>query len=295
MDLLKVALLQMVSGRTQDENMEKGIKFCRQAKSMGADLALFPEMWNTGYTMYEDIDTMMRHSVNRDSLFMRAYKELAAELNMAIGITYLEEYSPSPRNTITVIDRFGNYVLTYAKVHTCDFDIERKLTAGEDFYTAELNTEKGLVKIGAMICYDREFPESARILMLKGAEVILVPNACPMEINRLSQLRTRGYENMLGLATANYAYGQPDCNGHSSAFDGMAYGEIRPGTIESRDTLIIEAGEAEGIYIASFPIDKMRCYRLNEIHGNAYRHPSKYKLLISENIEAPFIRDDYRR
>ena len=50
-----------------------------------------------------------------------------------------------------------------------------------------------------MICFDREFPESARILMLKGAEIILVPNACPMEINRISQLRARAFENMLGL------------------------------------------------------------------------------------------------
>ena len=42
------------------------------------------------------------------------------------------------------------------------------------------------------------------ILMLKGAELILVPNACPMEINRLSQLRSRAYENMTAIATCNY-------------------------------------------------------------------------------------------
>lgn len=73
--------------------------------------------------------------------------------------------------------------------------------AGEDFYVADLDTESGIVKVGAMICFDREFPESARILMLKGAEIILVPNACPLEINRLSQLRARAYKNMLGIAT----------------------------------------------------------------------------------------------
>ena len=55
-------------------------------------------------------------------------------------------------------------VMTYEKVHTCDFDIERNLTPGEDFFVSDLNTEYGDVKIGAMICYDREFPESARIL-----------------------------------------------------------------------------------------------------------------------------------
>lgn len=43
-----------------------------------------------------------------------------------------------------------------------------------------------------MICYDREFPESARILMRQGAKLILTPNACPMEIKRLAQLRGPG-------------------------------------------------------------------------------------------------------
>ena len=82
-------------------------------------------------------------------------------------------------------------------MHTCDFGAERALTPGDGFYVTELDTACGLVRVGAMICYDREFPESARILMLKGAELILTPSACPMEINRLSQLRARAYENML--------------------------------------------------------------------------------------------------
>lgn len=143
-----------------------------------------------------------------------------------------------------------------------------------------------------MICYDREFPESARILMLKGAEIILVPNACPMEINRLTQLRARAFENMTGIATVNYPFGKPDCNGHSTAFDGVAYRTDEGG---SRDMLIIEAGEREGIYMASFPMDELREYRRSEVHGNAYRHPEKYQLLVTQQIREPFIRSDYRR
>ena len=293
--MFKVALLQLISEKTQEENLEKGIAWCRQAKTMGADLALFPEMWNNGYAVSPDIGELKKSAVDKEGQFVRAFAELAKELNMAIGITYLETFEPLPRNTLTVFDRFGKRALDYSKVHTCDFDFERKLTPGEDFMVAELNIEDGCVNIGAMICYDREFPESARILMLKGVEVILVPNACPMEINRLAQLRTRAYENMLGIATANYAFGQPDCNGHSSAYDGIAYGEIRPGMVESRDTLIVEAGEAEGIYLAAFPMDKIRDYRRREIHGNAYRHPDKYRMLVSEERNEPFIRADYRK
>jgi predicted amidohydrolase len=212
--------------------------------------------------------------------FVNEFAQLSKSLDMAIGITFLEKYDPSPRNTMCLFDRYGNNVLTYAKVHTCEFGEESCLTAGEHFSVADLNTSQGNVKIGAMICYDREFPESARILMLKGAELILVPNACPMEINRISQLRARAFENMLGIATVNYPAGQPDCNGHSSAFDGIAY---KPFEEESRDTLIFESGEREGIYIADFPIDAIREYRKREVHGNAYRRPEKYGLLISED------------
>ena len=115
-----------------------------------------------------------------------------------------------------MFDRHGKRVIDYAKVHTCDFSVECALTPGDDFYVTELDTKNGTVKVGAMICYDREFPESARILMLKGAEIVLVPNACPMEINRLSQLRRRAYENMMGIATCNYPASVPDCNGQQT-------------------------------------------------------------------------------
>lgn len=288
----KVALLQMIATTTQAGNIEKGIEYCRRAKEMGADLALFPEMWSNGYAIPESESAAEQAAIDCDSPFVNTFRELAKELDMAIGITYLEKYSPLPRNTVTIIDRLGKDILTYAKVHTCDFGEECRLMPGDDFYVAKLDTKDGGVKVGAMICYDREFPESARILMLKGAEIILVPNACPMELNRLSQLRARAFENMVGIATANYAYGQPDCNGHSSAFDGMAYS---PGCVESRDTLVLEAGEAEGIYLAAFPMDKLREYRSSEVHGNAYRRPSKYSLLVSPEINEPFVREDYRK
>ena len=248
-------------------------------------------MWNNGYQIPEDPAQLQMQAVSQDSPFVRTFADLAAELDMAIAITFLESYEPAPRNTVTLFDRHGQTVLTYAKVHTCDFDAEIRLTPGEDFFVAPLDTASGPVEMGAMICYDREFPESARILMLKGAEIILVPNACPMEINRLTQLRARAFENMLGIVTCNYPCGQPDCNGYSSAFDGMAY---LPDENDSRDTCILQADAEEGIYLAKFDLDTLREYRKTEAHGNAYRHPAKYHLLIDEHIREPFIRSDYR-
>ena len=291
MKSFKVALLQIMPGRTTEENLKIGIKACRQAKEMGADIALFPEMWSAGYEISGSAEEVKDCAVAADGEFVGAFGELAKELNMAIAVTYLERHEPMPRNTVTIFNRLGERILDYAKVHTCDFGDECKLYPGEDFYAADLDTGHGTVRVGAMICYDREFPESARILMLKGAEIILVPNACPMEINRLSQLRGRAYENMVGIATGNYPVGKPDCNGHSSAFDGVAY---RVGTSGSRDTLVLEAGEREGIYIADFPMEEIREYRANEVHGNAYRRPQKYGLLVSEEVSPPFVREDKR-
>lgn len=284
-----VALLQLLPEGSIEDSIRKGVEACRIAENAGADLALFPEMWSIGY----DFNKLSnKFAVEPDSVFVRSFAETAEKLDMAIAVTYLEKHEPKPRNTAEVFDRSGNSVLRYSKVHTCDFGYESALCHGDDFYTADLDTKSGKVRIGAMICYDREFPESARLLMLQGAEIILVPNACPMEINRLSQLRARAYENMLGIATCNYPYGQPDCNGHSTAFDGIAYRSDGNG---SRDTLIVEAGEEEGIYLARFPLDDIREYRKREVHGNAYRRPEKYGLLLSEEKNEPFIRNDFNK
>lgn len=289
---MKIALLQILPTGSLDGNREKGVEACRKAKALGADIALFPEMWSNGYDIPEDAEALQRAAVPADGEFVSGFGKLAAELNMAIAITFLEKTEKRPRNAVSLFDRHGRRLYTYAKVHTCDFGDECRLEAGEDFFVASLDTEEGAVQVGSMICYDREFPESTRILMLKGAELILTPNACPMEINRLSQLRGRAYENMTAIATCNYPSPHPDCNGHSTVFDGVAY---LPELSGSRNTCILEAGEDEGIYLAEPDMDMLREYRKREVHGNAYRRPEKYGILTKTAIQEPFIRADRRR
>lgn len=291
--MLKIALLQLTPKDSLSENLEKGILACQKEHQMGADIALFPEMWSNGYRIYDRLKAAwMAEAIPADSDFVNAFGKIAKELQMAIGITFLEAHEGGGRNTLVLFDRFGHRALTYAKVHTCDFGEEKYLTPGEDFYVTDLDTAAGNVRVGAMICYDREFPESARILMLKGAELMLVPNACPMEINRLAQLRGRAFENMAAIATCNYPKSVPDCNGNSTVFDGVAYLPEEEG---SRDTCILQTGEGEGIYMALLDLDRLRSYRAKEVHGNAYRHPNKYRLMTDEKIEEPFVRADYRK
>ena len=295
MSLIRIALLQMTAcGSDQDANQSKGEAFCRRASEMGADIALFPEMWNIGYppcpSQAKARKAWQAQAVSQHDRFVTHFKELAKELRMAIALTYLERWDRAPRNSVSLIDRHGKILMTYGKVHTCDFSMEAACTPGDDFYVCTLDTDKGDVKIGAMICFDREFPESARILMLKGAELILTPNACTLDDGRIGQFRARAFENMVGVAMANYA--APQHNGRSVAFDAVSFDEIDG---DGRDTLIIEAGESEGVYLAAFDLGKLRAYRERESWGNAFRKPRSYGLLTSPEVQAPFIRKSARR
>lgn len=282
---LSIAFLQLLPEGSLQENLNKGVAACREAKERGADIALFPEMWSTGYRFPHDMKALHELAISEESTFIRRFSETAAKLDMAIAITFLEEHKPKPRNTVCLFDRHGKLVYRYSKVHICDFgeeDDEGVLDAGEVFLTRDLDTRKGSIKVGSMICYDREFPESARILMLQGAELVLVPNACPMEINRLSQLRGRAYENMLAIATCNYPSPYPDCNGHSTLFDGVIY---LPGMPGSRDMCVFEAGSEEGIYIAKLDVDMLRAYRKREVWGRNHRRPELYGPIADKNAK----------
>ena len=276
---IKIAMLQLLPEASIEQNLKKGLDACIEAKKLGADIALFPEMWSTGYKISLDQKELESQSINKNSNFILSFKKLAQELNLAIGITFLETNNPKPLNSVIFFDKKGNEVLHYSKVHTCDFDVEKVLSSGDDFYVADLDLGFTKVKIGTMICFDREFPESARVLMFKGAEIILAPNACPMEINRLSALRTRAYENMLAVCTCNYPAGQPDCNGHSTLFDGVAWLREEDAV---RDMCVFEAPETEGIYLAEVDLDLLRNYRENEIMGWKYRKAKSYQILIGK-------------
>lgn len=288
---LKIALMQLLFTGSLEGQRRQAMEACRQAKEMGADIALFPEMWSCGYQIPEGLCQLKALAVPAEGEWVSSFGELARQLELAIGITFLEQFDPLPRNSLALFDRQGVRQLLYAKVHTCDFGDEARLTPGDRFETVGLDTAQGEIQVGAMICYDREFPESARLLMLQGAELILTPNACPMELNRLGQLRGRSFENMLAIATVNYPAGQPDCNGHSTLFDGVAY---LPGLPGSRDLCVLEAGEQPGIYLAELDVDQLRAYRAKEVHGNAYRRPALYGPLLDRAVRPPFVRPDRR-
>jgi predicted amidohydrolase len=303
---LTVALLQMTSSimnpmasspqkmivmdadavkQRQDANVQHADACCRQAAALGADIALFPEMWNIGYARFDAKRKNAKEewyglAVDNQSAYIRHFTALARELDMAIAVTYLQKWNPAPRNTVSIIARSGKMVLTYAKVHTCDFTTEASLTPGDDFPVCTLDTKAGPVQVGCMICYDREFPESARILMLNNAEVILVPNACVIDELRADQLKTRAFENVVAVAMTNYA--SLPFDGNSLAYDSRGKSLVDP----------VRAA-AEKIQIARINLRELREHRKKTIWGNAFRRPRKYTALISDKVAPVFERKNF--
>ena len=114
---MKIALLQLLPTGTLEGQLEKGLEACRRAKAMGADIALFPEMWSCGYEIPEDVGRLRDLAVDADGAFVSAFGVLAAELEMAVAVTFLERFEPRPRNSAVIFDCHGVRRMLYAKVH----------------------------------------------------------------------------------------------------------------------------------------------------------------------------------
>lgn len=274
---MKIALAQTKQINGHSESLITGLELCKKAAENKADLILFPEMFSEGCKFDEQTLT---GALESDSKYINEFRKKAKENKIAVCITFLEKKKNEFYNSALLIDKDGNDVLHYSKVHTCDFSDEKILKSGAGFFTAELRTENETVNTGIMICFDREFPESARVLMLKGAELILVPNACEMEDNRTSQLKSRAFENSVAIALANYS--GRSCKGRSMIISPEAFDE-KGNTL---NTVILEGDNSEKIFCAEIDFDKVREYRRREVWGNSFRKISAYKIL-NEKVVIP--------
>lgn len=279
---LKVAMVQYDANEPNiDFNTKVAMKYIKEAKKSGAGIVLFPECFLTAYCCPDIVEELLpleelendsefigwcNSAVTEEEEHVLQIRKLAKELQIGVVITAFTKGEKYPQNTAFIIDRNGDIILKYSKVHTCDFDWERYLESGQEFKVCKFDG----VNIGVMICYDREYPESARELMLQGAEIIFNPNCCGGMEPRLKELSVRAMENMVGVAMANPpAPGM----GRSAAFNPIVWDENG----EVLDNTIIVAEEFfEGIVYAEFDIDVIRKYRENEDLGK-FRKPRAYK------------------
>ena len=280
--MFKVAILQKRAIHAQiDKNIESIIMAMKEASENQADILLLPECFITGY----DLPMSYEKSIADDDLRIAKICENAKKYKVGVVLTAFTKGNKQPQNSAFVIDKSGNILMKYSKVHTCDKKKKKNVESGKEFKVCDFEG----TQLGIMICYDREYPESARILMLKGAEVILVPNDCGSMQPRVSALSTRAYENMVAVAMANP---NGDNAGCSCAFNPICWD--RNGNCVD-NTVLLADDKTEGILYAEFDMEAIREYRNREMLGNTFRKVEAYSQLLSKEIKKPFIRDGQNR
>ncbi|HEY0935003.1 MAG TPA: carbon-nitrogen hydrolase family protein, partial [Trebonia sp.] len=277
---MQIALAQLRPVRgNPDANLDLGLKACADARAQGADLIIFPELWQHGYAPCPRSGTGRERWLSAaqavDGEWVSAFREIAQSEQVAILTTFLRRTAGGVRDSAAAIGVDGSLALVHDKVHICDFNWESVLEPGPAFEVAPLPLRDDIIRIGVMTCFDREFPESARELALAGAELAAVPNACLICDDRLGQARCRAFENMMALALANYP--MPLMNGRSCVFDGMAAVNGRP-----RDHEVLVADAKPGLPMGHIDLNALREYRANGLWQASRRRVGAYRHLTHD-------------
>ncbi len=200
---VRLATIQMNSVEDTKDNLAKAEAMIEQAVTeRGAELVVVPEFFNIPYVFqwrdYAHID----RAEPADGPTITLMRKLARQHGIALVATIFEEEAAGLYyDTAFMIESDGSVVAKYRKAHPAAVQSLEKIyfRYGSHFPVATL---RGL-KVGAIICYDTFFPESARCAALNGAELVVIPFAAPKVGPWRSVMIARAFENGVWLAPTN--------------------------------------------------------------------------------------------
>ena len=284
---IKVAATQMTCTWETEENITNATKLIKQAADEGANIILLQELFQTPYFCIQYDENIFKLAQNfENNKILKQMSELAKKLNVVLPISFFEKDNNAYFNSIAVINSDGNILGKYRKSHIPD-------GAGylEKYYFNPGNTgfkvwDTNFGKIGIGICWDQWFPEAARIMALKGAEVLFYPTAIGDEL--MSEYDSSGawQRVMQGHAAANIMpvvasnrIGSESVKGQVNGFYGKSFICDRSGKI------IKEASkDKEEIIVAEIDTEENHLFRRN---WGLFRdrRPELYKEILSLNGE----------
>ncbi len=200
---LKTAVIQVNSRDNPAENLSNVERFLDQAADMGAQFACLPEFW-TYLGPYSGFDAAAQ---TIPGPVIECLQEKARKYKMIVHGGSIVERHPQLvgkfYNTSVLIDRDGEIVARYRKIHLFDVNLangekhyeSERIAPGNDLVTAEIDG----ITFGLTICYDLRFPEPYRLLALRGAQIIMVPAGFTLHTGRDHWevlLRARAIENL---------------------------------------------------------------------------------------------------
>jgi predicted amidohydrolase len=268
----KLAACQMMVAGNMEENTGKALRLLEEAARGKADVAVLPEMFNCPYGSGRFREYARKAS---ESETLNAISTKAREFGMyVIAGSIPEEDDGRFYNTCFVYDRSGKLIGRHRKLHLYDVDLKGKirfmesetLSPGNDITVVD--TE--FCRIGIGICYDIRFPEQARLMALRDAEVLVYPgvfNTVTGEAHWELLTRMRAVDNQTYVAAVSAA--RDNSSSYKSYGNSMVAGPW--------GNVLCRAGEDEEVVYAD--IDPSEIVRVrNELPLLKHRRKDIYRL-----------------
>lgn len=201
---IKVAIAQFSMPDNYEKCIEKADEYIKTASKNDVDLLLLPELFEGLYfCQIENYDFFSKAEEVKDSKTLKHFQEMAKEYKIVLPISFFEKSGNCYFNSLVMIDKDGTIVDLYRKSHIptgeC-YEEKFYFTPGDTGFKV-FKTKAGNIGVG--ICWDQWFPETARILALKGAEILLFPTAIGSEPVLPKDSKSHWQNVMKGHAAAN--------------------------------------------------------------------------------------------
>ena len=209
MSTVKLAVVQMSCSDVLEDNLDKAEAFVREAAGAGANIVLLQELFENLYFPQLERDDLFALAHPADAHpFLERFGNLAQELGVVLPVSFFESAGQAYYNSLMMFDSSGETLGVYRKSHIPDgpgYEEKFYFNVGDTGFKA-WNTHYG--HVGAAICWDQWFPESARAMALQGANLLLYPTAIGSEPQEVGGLETRDMwqRAMIGHAVSNSCY-----------------------------------------------------------------------------------------
>ena len=260
-----VAATQMACGWDRQENIRTAERLVREAKGKGAQIVLLQELFETPYFCQDQKREMFALAAPLDeNPAVLHFQKLAAELEVVLPVSFFERANNAHYNSIAILDADGKRLGVYRKSHIPDGPGYR-----EKFYFNPGDTgfkvwKTRYARIGTGICWDQWFPEAARAMALKGAEILFYPTAIgsePQDANIDSKehwqtvMRGHAGANLMPLVSSN-RIGREAMTDSQITFYGSSF------IAGPQGQLLAEAPrDKEAVITASLDLEKIRAER----------------------------------
>lgn len=255
MNTIKVALIQQGNSPDIQNNIDKLEKNIRLAAGQGAELVVLQELHNSLYFCQVEDTSLFNLAESIPGPSTTRFGKLASELGVVIVTSLFERRAAGLyHNTAVVLDKDGSIAGKYRKMHIPDdpgFYEKFYFTPG-DLGFEPIKTSVGT--LGILVCWDQWYPEAARLMALRGAQILIYPTAIGWdpadsddEKNRqleawIVSQRGHAIANGLPVVAVNRVGHEPDPSGNGGGIEfwGNSFAAGPQGEILSRATNCIE-------------------------------------------------------